>query len=133
MHPITIRKRIIETMAKAQLTTIEDMTRIANVGTVALTADRFMELIGRTLGSSAVILLDNFYHEFLGDYPHVAEDTADGNYSLRFFDMANGEIVDGVQLSFVYDGKQRKYNARLYRVSMHNGAVALNLARILEI
>lgn len=134
MHPVTVRKRIIATMAKAQHTTIEDMTRVANVGAVAVTADRFLELIARTLGSNALKVLDNFYEDFLGDYSYVAEDTTDGNFAIRFYHpLDNMQGAEGVQLSFQYDSKERCYFAKLYRVTSHNGAIALNPVKVFDL
>jgi hypothetical protein len=127
MTPVTVRKRIVETMAKAQHTTMEDMERMVRSGSVALVADRFLDLIGRTLGSGAIRILDQFYHDFLGDYSYVAEDHTDGNFAIRFYHPLSESGVEGVQLSFIYEPGIRRYRARLYRVTTHNGALALNL------
>ena len=134
MHPITVRPRIIERMAKGQYTTNEEMQRMVRSGVVALVADRFMDTIGRTLGSGALTVLDEFYKSFLGEYTYVAEESIDGNFAIRFYHPTDGDAgAEGVQLAFVYEEKHRAYRGRLYRVNTHNGGVALNLLKVFEL
>lgn len=136
MNPIQVRQRFVAALATDHFTTLEDMQRIVKIGTLAYAADRFYDLVGRTLGISALNILDEFYRNFLGSYIEVAEDTADGNYSLRFFRSkeSSPKEIEGVQISFVYDGGLRRYRARVYKVrTTPSGVVGLSLLQVFEV
>lgn len=133
MIPKTVKHFIVTTMAATHFTDEADMQQKINVGITALVANDFLDAVSRKLGSSAVQTLTKFYRDCLGHYSHVAVETNDEQYAIRFCNIVERDGMEGAELSFEFDGRNRKFKCFLYRIVYSVGVTSRNRVAVIEL